>query len=78
MTKKDMQKRIEWTEEHIERAIAEAQADQQKYPASARLWEHEEAGLKQALFILRCYLRPDHPDVKKVDEERKQKILETG
>lgn len=70
MTKKDMQKRIAWAEKHIEQAIAEARADQQKYPATRTRSEGKEEGLSRALFILRCYLRPDHPDVLRVEAER--------
>ena len=61
MKKQELQKRITWAEEHIERVIADTQADRQKY--KNRTDEGKESGLKLALFTFRCYLRPDHPDV---------------
>ena len=73
MTKPELQKRITWAEEHIERIIADTRTDRQKY--KNRTDEGRESGLKLALFILRCYLQPDHPDVLRVETERKRETV---
>lgn len=66
------EKEISWAEEYIGRAVEGARASQQKYPASAEGYRGLERGLSLALFIFRCYLRPEHPDVKRVEAARKE------